>query len=351
MAQPTFPELPEIGEIKARLHLLFPIEFPNRAILVGDTAARAVFVFLYGGFVEHAERFLRPSFIYLFTAEQSRLRDHAARAEWAARAPKAGFRPVGQRWYAGDNSREQLRDDLIRDELVPMGAVGRKSGVPTTSNRPRYFLTEPFATLWDPSLQGTSLNIALEAWRSAHLNPSALSRMRMRAARLGADATDELIEMPDGTRMRLSVGPSSRILKGVIEDFAPRYLSQPAVLWVSASDKKVHPHFIGAAAVVGLKFPPNAELPDLILADLGDPVRFVFCEVVASDGAVTEARKSALLKIVQGSDIPLGQVEFLTAFEDRAARPVRKNFGALADEGIVWFRSEPNLLLRLTRLK
>ncbi len=350
MAQPILPELPDIGEIKARLNLLFPAEFPNRAILTGETAARAVFVFLYGGFVEHAERFLRPSFIYLFTAEQAKRRDHAVREQWAAQAATSGFRPAGKRWYA-DNSRETLRDDLIRNQLVPLGAVGRRLGIPTTSSKPIYFLTDSFAALWGPGLQGAALIEALAAWRSAHLNPSTLSRMKLRAARLGADATDVLIEMPDRTRTRLSAGPSSVILKGLIEDFAPRYLKQPMVLWISASDKKVHPHFVGAAALVGLAFPPNAELPDLILADLGEPVRFVFCEVVATDGAVTEARKADLLKIVHGSDIPLSQVEFLTAFEDREAGPFRKNFSALADEGIAWFRSEPDLLVRLTRLK
>lgn len=106
-----------------------------------------------------------------------------------------------------------------------------------------------------------------------------------------------------------------------------------------------------AAAVVGLKFQPNAELPDLILADLGDPVRFVFCEIVATDGAVTEARKADLLKIIRASNVPEARVEFLTAFEDREAGPFRKNFGALAGDGMAWFRTEPELLVRLTRLR
>ena len=59
--------------------------------------------------------------------------------------------------------------------------------------------------------------------------------------------------MPDGTRLRVSAGPSSLILKAMIEQFAPRYLKQPVVLWISASDKKTWPQFVEAAKHVGLR--------------------------------------------------------------------------------------------------
>ena len=58
-----------VSEIKSRLNLLFPEEFPDRSILTGNAASRVLFVFLYGGFIEQDGRFLRPSFIYFFTDE------------------------------------------------------------------------------------------------------------------------------------------------------------------------------------------------------------------------------------------------------------------------------------------
>ena len=346
----ALPPLLPVSEIKSRLNLLFPEEFPDRSILTGNAASRVLFVFLYGGFIEPEGRFLRPSFIYFFTDEQADQQGDEARLRWAGNALRPGFRPAGLRWYA-DNSRETIRDDLMRNQLVRLGVVGRRPGVPTTSSQPIYCLSITFATLFDPQLKDDQLAEAMAIWRKAHLSEASQSRMRLRAARLGADATDVLVNMPDGSRVRVSAGPSSLILKGIVEHFAPRYLDQPAVLWISASDKKIHPQFVEAAAVVGLKFQPNAELPDLILADLGDPVRFVFCEIVATDGAVTEARKADLLKIIRASNVPEARVEFLTAFEDREAGPFRKNFGALAGDGMAWFRTEPELLVRLTRFR
>lgn len=65
------PPLPSIIEVQERLAIIFPESFPDRGILVGVMAARVVFVFLYGGFIEGHNRYLRPSHVYLFTKEQS----------------------------------------------------------------------------------------------------------------------------------------------------------------------------------------------------------------------------------------------------------------------------------------
>ncbi len=347
----ALPNLMPVAEIKARLETVFPSEFPDRALLVGDMAARVVFVFLYGGFIGGSERFLRPSFIYLFTDEQASLIASVERVAWLILAAKPGFRPLGVRWYA-DNSRESIRDDLLRNRLWPMGIVGRRSDVATTSSVPVWNLAPAFAGLFDTELQGEGLLQAITSWRDSHLNANTLNQMRLRAAGLGAQVGDVLIDMPDHTRVRVAAGASSLILKAIIEEFAPSYLSSPAVLWISGSDKKVWPQLEKAAASVGLRFSAGNELPDLILADLAQdaPVRLVFCEVVATDGPVTQARKDALMKIVGRTDIPESAIEFLSAFEDRSAGPFRKTFGSLAREGIVWFRSEPDLLVRLSRL-
>jgi hypothetical protein len=141
------------------------------------------------------------------------------------------------------------------------------------------------------------------------------------------------------------------IAKGLIEEFSARHLKDPALLWLSSSDAKAMPQLVELAATVGLRFDLNEELPDVILADLKQPIRFLFCEIVATDGAVTEARKQALLAIVRSSGIPQENIEFLTAFEDRSAPAFRKNFSKLALNSMAWFRTEPDLLVRLTTLK
>jgi hypothetical protein len=68
---PQLPALLPLDEVRRRLSELFPESLADRRSLVGVMAARVVFVFLYGGFVERSQRYLRPSHVYLFTHEQA----------------------------------------------------------------------------------------------------------------------------------------------------------------------------------------------------------------------------------------------------------------------------------------
>jgi hypothetical protein len=349
-AQPSkspFSALPSIEEVRRRLEVIFPETFPDRSILIGIMAARVIFVFLYGGFVKGQGRFLRPSHVYFFTEEQAKMTTDQDRNHWLLVATRPGHRPEGKRWYA-DTSREPIRDDLMRNQLLRLGIMQKLPGRPVTSSLPIYYLSWDFAALFDPVLNDEALATAAQEWQSIHLDPATLQRMALRAQGIHLRDGDVLIEMPDRARIRISGGPSSEIIKGLIEDFTSRHMENPAVLWVSASDKKAYPQFVELAASVGLKFNLNAELPDLILADIGKTMRFLFCEVVATDGAVTETRKQALLALVRESNIPISAVQFLSAFEDREASAFRKNFSQLALDSLVWFRTEPDLLVILS---
>lgn len=179
-ASRSLPSLLPVDEVQRRLKAIFPDAFPDRSILVGRMAAHVVFVFLYGGFIENSGRLLRPSLVYFFTAEQAARITSADRLAWLASAFRPGFRPSGKRWYA-DNSRESIRDDLMRSRLLAMGIIGRKEGVATTSSAPVHFLRAAFAALFDPALNGQSLQIAFTEWRATHLASSTLKRMALKA--------------------------------------------------------------------------------------------------------------------------------------------------------------------------
>jgi len=336
-----------VDEIQARLAAIFPEEFPDRGILVGIMAARVIFVCLYGGAIEGHGRYMRPSHVYLFTQQQAEKTTEDERLAWISNASKQGFRPPGQRWYA-DTSKEPIRDDLMRNQLLRMGIMQKLSGYSTTASTPVNYLSADFAALFAPNLTFESLAATIQSWRVRNLDQATRQRMILKAQGINAKAGDLLIELPDGARIRVSAGPSSLIAKGLIEEFARRHLDSPALLWLSASDKKSLPQFVELSASVGLKFDVNAELPDVILADMKEPIRFLFCEIVATDGPTTETRKQALLAIVRESQIPPNAVEFLTAFEDREATPFRKTFSQLAVDSLIWFRTEPDLLVILS---
>lgn len=350
--QPSeLPELLPIGQVRERLNQIFPGDFPDRGILVGSMASRVVYVFLYGRFVGDLGHYLRPSYVYFFTDKQAAKTSTSERLAWLASAGKAGFRPMGKRWYA-DTSRESIRDDLMRNTMLRLGLAHKRPGVPVNSSKPIWYLDQDFAELFESRLSGRELDRKIAEWCIKALDIGTLQRMALTAQGAHRREGEVFIDLPDGTRIRTSAGPSSLITKDLIEQYAVRHLKNPVVLWISASDKKASPQFVALAASVGLNFDLSAELPDLILADLSDPTRFVFCEVVATDGPMTEARKQALIDLIaRKSRIPLSRLSFVTAYEDRNAAPFKKNFSRLAYDSFVWFRTEPDLLVHLSKLK
>jgi len=143
-------------------------------------------------------------------------------------------------------------------------------------------------------------------------------------------------------------GPSSVISKAVVEEFAPRYLGQPGVIWLSESRNQVVTRDDRLARDIGLVIEPDKNLPDLILVDL-DPVEpiLVFVEVVATAGPVTEGRQAALMAIATEAGFGEGQVAFLTAYSDRDASAFKGSMSDLAWRSFAWFMSEPDHIVAL----
>jgi hypothetical protein len=147
----------------------------------------------------------------------------------------------------------------------------------------------------------------------------------------------------------MAEGPSASISKAVIEDFAPRFLKQPALIFLSESGKKVIAQHDDLATSIGLTIRPDKVLPDIILADLGEErdALLVFVEVVATDGPVDETRRTALTDMVSAAGYDPRYVAFVTAYADRAAAAFRRTVVSLAWNSFAWFASEPDGLIAL----
>ena len=345
----TLPTLLSISDIRARLERLFPAGLEMRKNLVREMSAKTVFVFLYGGMIEGAERCLRPSHVYFFTEEQAQKAANEDREAWVAQSKKPGFRPEGTRWYA-DTTREPLRDETLRFGLVDVGAVGKIPGVAVTSSLPIYFLKADFAAIFNPDLDETALEKVITAWQKKHLTAAARARMALLAAGKLKSDDEVLVNCPDGTVAKLSPGPSSIISKAVVEQFASSFLTAPALLWLSESGAKVRYQDQKTAKALGLDIDQSKVLPDIILANVGDTgedTHLVFVEVVASDGPMNQARRDALLQYIMQSGFPDSQCLFGTAFEDRADSAFKKCLPELAWGTFAWFRSEPDCLVWL----
>jgi hypothetical protein len=337
----SFPPLLPVQAITGRLAAIFPEGVPNREHIAKPNTARVIFSSLYVGAVEGTGRWFAPRHLYRMTDAQAAIEDPTVRLAFYKRVPKSS---EGS-WYA-DNSREGARDEGVRQGLLPLNAMVKRQGVDTTSSAGRYALHPDFVALFNPTLVGEPLRAAIEAWQATYLAGAA----RARAALAGSmDDEGVVVSHPQGGSTLLPPGESPRITKAVIEEFSKRFLAKPAVVWISDSAIK---RFSDdrLAKVLQIKLDIASLLPDVILIDRASAkLKLVFVEVVASDGPVTEQRKQSILKLL--ADSPMGYLPqdaiFVTAYRDRAARPVPKALRQLAWGSFAWFMSEPDNLVQL----
>jgi hypothetical protein len=274
--------------------------------------------------------------------------DHVAdetRMAWARQSLQATTGSIEGRWYATD-TREPIRDETLRDALIPSGAVKEREGLSTTSPKPRYSLAPEFAALLDPALGDEELRSAVEAWQKANLSAAALARVAI--VRQGAVATPEgvLVQSPNRETRRMAPGPSSVISKAVIEEFAPRFLKDPGVIWLSESRNQVVARDNKLAQAIGLTIQPDRNLPDIILVDLEPPL-LVFVEAVATAGPISESRRGSLLAIATEAGFNEHHTAFVTAYEDRDHPSFKRTASSLAWRSFAWFVSEPDKIVVL----
>lgn len=343
----NLPPLISVTEVQRRLFLIFPEGTPNRSYCTRDFAVSTVFVMLYIGAIEGSGRYLSPKHVYRMSDEQAGLTSDAERIEYARAVMLPGSRPRGKQWYA-DTSREPIRDETLRHGLVSVGAaVGRKDLAPT-SPLPRYALTQSFAELFSPSLDPGQLDAAITRWQKTHLTASALARVALVRSGVSKNPTDFLVTFPNGETRNMSPGVSSMISKHVVEAFAPRFLEAPGVLWLSESGNKVVSRDDILAKSIGLHIDPSRNLPDVILVDVAaSATLIVFVEVVATDGPVSELRRTELLRLATEAGFLEEQVAFVTAFLDRDAPALRRAFATIAWNSFVWVASEPESIIAL----
>jgi hypothetical protein len=191
----TLPALIPWQEMRERLLVIFPEGMPDRGFLVRDMTARTVFTALYVGAVAGSDTWLAPRHVLRMSDAQAARQDDASRRVYLAEMTKAKAPSPDGRWYA-ENTREPLRDEVIRQGLVPVNAMVERQGVPTTSPTGRYALQPAFAALFRPALTRAELDAEAEAWRRAHLSPAALARAALVRASASTRAATSRSDVP-----------------------------------------------------------------------------------------------------------------------------------------------------------
>lgn len=331
----SMPDLLPIEAIQQRLARIFPEGMQNRPYFTREMAARVVFVMLYIDAVEGSDAWLGPKHVYCMSDAQVALQSDDSRRAYGENAWRPGYNSIGERWYA-DTTREPIRDETLRDGLVKVNAAVQRPGVPTTSGKPRYALRGDFAALFDPALNEDVLTARILAWQTTYLDALALARMELLRHGAASSADRITVRLPNGSARQLSPGPSSVIAKAVVEVFAPNFLLQPALLLLSESGSKIVSQEDALTRAIGLQIDPSKLLPDIILFDL-HPGRelLVFVEIVATDGPISDSRKSALLQMAANASIREGRIAFVTAYLDRNHPAFRKTFQSVTWNSLV----------------
>jgi hypothetical protein len=335
--------------------------FPRSAfdpVFSSPLAAAALAAMLYvdavipeTGEIPPDARWARPS-LCLWMSDEVYARDAPAdRLAWLDAALSPGGRGAVERLQASwalpgavslyrENSRETLRDETF-PAWLEHGAVRVRPGMPTTSSKPRWALTESFVELFDPSLSTDVLETAVETWRASHMAPG--DRFRIATLRDRERAVHAVVvTLPDGTIRSLEPGDASLILRGVLEVWAPTRLSDPVVLSISEPGDKVYVADAARLRSLGLAIDTSSLLPDAVIVDIGEtPPAFWIVEAVASDGPVTEDRRRQLLRWAEEQRIPVDSCRFLSAFVDRNDNAARRRLKDLAVDTFAWYASEP----------
>ncbi len=343
------PKLLDVASIQDRLLQIFPEGTPNRVNHINIVSARTIFVMLYLGAIEGNDYWIRPNQVTRMTDKQAANTSDTERLAWrkesVRRVPKDES-IVGQ-WYSAD-SREGIRDDCLRYALRATGAAVMREDLPTTSSAGKHALEKEFARLFDPDMDSDKFANVVGVWANKHLSKSANIRRKLMRRASTSDSSDIFVTFPNQETRRLAPGPSSVITQAVIEDFAIRFLSNPAVLWISESAVKEERVDRDLANDIGLHIESDKHLPDIILVDLqNDHALVVFVEVVASDGPINDHKKDALLELVTGAGLDSSHAAFITAYKDREHDAFRKTFATLAWQSFAWCMSEPDKIIGL----
>mgnify|MGYP003279076026 FL=1 len=269
------------------------------------------------------------------------------RKEWLALSQsKDAPRDIPGRWYK-PNTREPIRDETIR-EMVRLNAVIERAGLATTSPLPRYSLQAQFADLFNPKLQGEELDLAIQKWQEDFLSATSLARVALSKRLVSASSDGVLVNLPNGETRKMASGPSSELAKAVVEQFAKKFMKDPAVILMSESAKKLLLKDDDLCQAIGFDVDVSTVLPDLILAELGEkqPI-IVFIECVASDGPINDRRKLELLELAAKAGYKEKDCVCVTVFRDRSNSVSRKLVPSISWGTFIWYASEPDNIIYL----
>jgi len=147
------------------------------------------------------------------------------------------------------------------------------------------------------------------------------------------------VRLPDGRKVRVSVGDDTRLIKRVVERFCPLWYPGGVVLYIGDTESKFVHLEAAALAALGVTLDSAAKIPDVIV-HCRTKNWLLLIEAVTSAGPVDGKRRKELKDLFAGCKAGL---VFVTAFETR--RTMQTFVSQIAWESEVWIAEDPDHMI------
>jgi hypothetical protein len=147
------------------------------------------------------------------------------------------------------------------------------------------------------------------------------------------------IQLSNGASIYLSPGEHSKLIRSILEEFAPRFAPNSTLVYIGDTEDKSG--YLDEALLfnLGVKVERHGKMPDVVL-HFTDRNWLLLIESVTSHGPVDAKRHEELRQLFLGSKAGL---VFVTAFPSR--RILARYFSHIAWESEVWVADAPTHLI------
>ena len=147
------------------------------------------------------------------------------------------------------------------------------------------------------------------------------------------------VQIAPGKKIKLSPGEHSKLIRAIIEDFAPRFAPDSVLVYAGDTGEKWGYFDEVLLTKLGVEVDAHGKMPDVVLHFVKKNW-LLLIESVTSHGPVDGKRHAELTKLFAGSKAGL---VYVTAFPSRAI--MGKYLGEIAWETEVWVADAPSHLI------
>jgi hypothetical protein len=147
------------------------------------------------------------------------------------------------------------------------------------------------------------------------------------------------VRIAPGKEIKISPGEHSELIKGVVEDFAPRFAPGAVLVYVGDTGEKWGYFDEKLLAKLGVTVDSHGKMPDVVLY-YPEKDWLLLVESVTSHGPVDAKRHEELARLFAGATAGL---VYVTAFPSRSV--MTRYLGEIAWETEVWVADSPSHLI------